>query len=277
MSYQKRAPYPNRRRARRLSGSFVLCCVLTCIAVICLVCMQQALSAEDAPNAGSADRQARQAASGGIPSQSIDVSTPGQDNAATSSGPQKDKNAWNLCLVNESHPLSGDLSIQRKALTNGLEVDARIYDALNQMLRDGSAQGLRFVVCSAYRSHQKQTNLFTQQLQACKRPGVTEAAAYAQAKKSVAPPGTSEHQSGLAVDIVAQAYQMLDEGQAETPEFKWLQANCYKYGFVLRYPPEKSSITGIIYEPWHFRYVGKDHAQQIMQQGLTLEEYLGEA
>ena len=83
--------------------------------------------------------------------------------------------------------------------------------------------------------------------------GVPEEQVEAEAARWVAPPGTSEHQTGLAVDIVAASYQILDEAQADTAEQRWLMEHCWEYGFVLRYPSEKSNITGIGYEPWHYR------------------------
>ena len=93
----------------------------------------------------------------------------------------------------------------------------------------------------------------------------------------MAPPGTSEHQTGLALDIVAASYQLLDEGQEDTAEQQWLMANSWKYGFILRYPSEKSDITGIGYEPWHYRYVGRAAAAEIYHSGVCLEEFLGRA
>ena len=90
----------------------------------------------------------------------------------------------------------------------------------------------------------------------------------------VARPGTSEHELGLAVDIVDAGYQQLDEGQASTPVQQWLMAHCWEYGFILRYPDGKSDLTGIIYEPWHYRYVGVETAQALRESGQCLEEYL---
>ena len=90
----------------------------------------------------------------------------------------------------------------------------------------------------------------------------------------IAPPGTSEHQTGLAADIVSLDYQMLDEEQENTPEQKWLMENSYKYGFILRYPRDKTEITKIGYEPWHYRYVGVEAAKEIFENLLCLEEYL---
>ena len=97
--------------------------------------------------------------------------------------------------------------------------------------------------------------------------------AYNETLKSVQLPGHSEHATGLAIDIVSATHSDLDESQAETEESKWLAEHCAEYGFILRYPPEKYEITGIIYEPWHYRYVGTEIAQEIMSEGITLEEY----
>lgn len=104
--------------------------------------------------------------------------------------------------------------------------------------------------------------------------GLSRSQAEIEAAKVVAYPGTSEHNLGLAVDIVSLGYQLLDNKQATTAEVRWLVENCADYGFILRYPQGKESITGIIYEPWHFRYVGVTAAQEIMDSGMCLEEYL---
>ena len=90
----------------------------------------------------------------------------------------------------------------------------------------------------------------------------------------VAVPGTSEHNSGLAIDIITPSYQVLDEGFAETKAFRWLDANASKFGFILRFPKDKQDITKIIYEPWHYRYVGIETAPIIKASGLCLEEFL---
>ena len=95
------------------------------------------------------------------------------------------------------------------------------------------------------------------------------------AKKWVAVPGTSEHQLGLAVDIIDSNYGYLDDYQASMPTQKWLMEHCWEYGFILRYPEGTTEITGIIYEPWHYRYVGVEVAMEMKQLGVTLEEYLG--
>ena len=104
--------------------------------------------------------------------------------------------------------------------------------------------------------------------------GYSNAEAYAATKRLRNVPGTSEHQTGLTVDIISQSYWQLDEGYAETYEAKWLKEHAAEYGFILRYPKDKTAITGTSFEPWHYRYVGVEDAQKIMAQGLCLEEYL---
>ena len=98
--------------------------------------------------------------------------------------------------------------------------------------------------------------------------------AYNEATRQVMPPGYSEHETGLALDIVAADYQLLDDAQENTEENRWLRENCWKYGFILRYPKDKEDITQIDYESWHFRYVGTEAAEYIMKNNITLEEYI---
>ena len=181
---------------------------------------------------------------------------------------------WNLLLVNPWHKLPEDFSVQRATLSNGLQVDARIYDALNEMLADCRKAGLAPIVCSAYRTQETQTRLYRNKVSRLLAAGYSQEAAEEEAARWVAPPGTSEHETGLALDIVSLHYQLLDEAQAQTPEQKWLMENCWKYGFVLRYPADKEDITGIGYEPWHYRYVGKEAAADMHETGQCLEEYL---
>ena len=148
------------------------------------------------------------------------------------------------------------------------------YPALQSMMDDARAAGLQPLICSSLRSRADQEQLFEQEVQNWLARGYTRENAEAQAAMWVARPGTSEHQTGLAVDIVDMSYQILDEGQENTPVQKWLMAHCAEYGFILRYPTNKSSLTGVGYEPWHYRYVGVEAAREIMGRGLCLEEYL---
>ncbi|NMB13618.1 MAG: M15 family metallopeptidase, partial [Firmicutes bacterium] len=157
---------------------------------------------------------------------------------------------------------------------NGLQFDRRAIEQLNSMLSDARAQGLSPVVCSAYRSLEYQQKLFDNQVNKQMSKGLSREQADIEARKVVAYPGTSEHNLGLAVDIVSLSYQHLDEAQANTAEVKWLIEHCSEYGFILRYPKDKIDITGVFYEPWHFRYVGIDAAKAITENGQCLEEYL---
>ena len=184
---------------------------------------------------------------------------------------------WQLLLVNPWNELPEDYEVELATLANGLQVDARIYDDLSAMLTACWDAGLSPIVCSAYRTEATQTRLYSNKVARVRASGVPEAQVEAEAAKCVAPPGTSEHQTGLALDIVAASYQILDEQQEDTAEQQWLMENSWKYGFILRYPAEKSDITGIGYEPWHYRYVGREAAAEIHRTGVCLEEYLGKA
>ena len=155
-------------------------------------------------------------------------------------------------------------------------MDSRIADAARKMLKDAKKAGMQIVICSAYRSVERQEQVFNDSLKDRLNQGMSYWDAFADNRLSVAEPGTSEHALGLALDLISNQYTELDKGQEDTKEAKWLKENCHKYGFILRYPSEKTDITGIIYEPWHYRYVGVEHATKIMESGLTLEEYLEE-
>ncbi|MCI9299881.1 MAG: M15 family metallopeptidase [Oscillibacter sp.] len=187
------------------------------------------------------------------------------------------KDGWNLILVNGDHPLPQDFQVPEfTQLINGHAIDKRAYPALQRMMDDCRAEGLEPTICSSYRSWEKQEELFQRKVQSCLPQAGSLEEAEEQAAVWVARPGTSEHQAGLAVDIVDKSYQLLDEGQEKTAVQQWLMEHCAEYGFILRYPTEKSALTGVGYEPWHYRYVGEEAAGEIMRQGLCLEEYLGE-
>lgn len=181
-----------------------------------------------------------------------------------------------LTLVNQDHPVPSQWEVNLIQLKNGQCIDKRAYPDLQAMMDDARSAGLSPLICSSYRTHEKQQELYDQQIQKFRSQGYSQSDAQQQASKWVAVPGTSEHELGLSVDIVAMDHQILDETQEQTAEQQWLMKNCWKYGFILRYPTQKSSITGIEYEPWHYRYVGKEAAKKIMEQQICLEEYLNQ-
>lgn len=186
-----------------------------------------------------------------------------------------DDDRWCLALVNEKHPLDTSyVPANLTEISGGKQIDSRMADSLNKMLDDAKKAGLSMYVTSGYRSYEKQRDVFNTTMQDWINQGYTPLNAYDETKKSVAIPGTSEHATGLAVDIISTKYGELDEKQGDTEEQKWLMEHCSEYGFVLRFPQDKSDITGIIYEPWHYRYVGVDAAKEMTEKGLTLEEYV---
>lgn len=188
--------------------------------------------------------------------------------------PARESNFPLTLLVNYWNPLPDDLSPALVNIGDGRQVDARCADDLDAMLDACRKAGHDPVICSAYRSHSYQTGLYENKVKRLRNEGMSEDDARKEAMTVVAYPGTSEHQTGLALDIVDASYQELDEEQENTDVQKWLMKNSYRYGFILRYPTGKSRITGIIYEPWHYRYVGRDVAREVYESGLCFEEYL---
>lgn len=176
---------------------------------------------------------------------------------------------WELILVNKQNAAPSEASFESLQLSNGEVIDARIYPALQKMFDDARAQGVYPLVKSGYRSFETQQNIFTQEVSLYTQQGYSSNEAMELAQNRVALPGHSEHQLGIAVDINADK-----EISSNDIVFQWLSENSYKYGFILRYPASKTEITGVGYEPWHFRYVGNEAAQEIYSSGLCLEEYL---
>lgn len=187
----------------------------------------------------------------------------------------KSTDAEELLLVNKDNRLPEDYEVELKTLPDGVNRAAQeAYQPLCDMLKAGRKEGLNFEICSSYRDVKRQEELFDEDMRVLMNSGYSCREAYEEVAKETMPPGCSEHSTGLAFDIVALDYQMLDAGQARTAENKWLQEHCAEYGFILRYPEGKEDITGISYESWHFRYVGQEVAEYIMEEGITLEEYL---
>lgn len=175
-----------------------------------------------------------------------------------------DKTQWNLILVNKWNLLPENHNPSLTQLKNGHAIDERAYPDLQNMMDDCRAAGLNPLICSSYRTMDKQKKLYKNKVDEYLAQGYSQKDAEAAAGELVAVLGTSEHQLGLALDIVDVANQVLDERQENTEVQKWLMKNSWKYGFILRYPTDKSDITGISYEPWHYRYVGKEAAKEII-------------
>lgn len=181
---------------------------------------------------------------------------------------------WNLILVNKNNIIPENYEFEKSIIEEKWYIDIRIKQALEKMLSDARNQGLDPVICSAYRSTGYQTNLYNKKVDEYRAKGYSQKDAEGQASYWVTNPGTSEHEIGLALDIVEGSYQTLDEKQENTALQKWLMEHCYEYGFILRYPTDKKDITKINYEPWHYRYVGEKDAMFMKEKDFCLEEYI---
>ena len=258
-SMQNRFPGKETRRAQPVDGRapllLLLCAALAAVSLFAFLSQRN-------PGRGAGD--------GGAQGQPA----PPADEGAAADAASGEADGL-LLLVNPWTPLPEDfVPGELVPVQNDQAVDARAYPDLQDMLGDMSQAGLSPLICSSYRSQERQQELYDNKVQRVMAEGVSREAAQAEAARWVARPGTSEHQTGLAVDIVSLSNQMLDETQESTPEFQWLAENSWKYGFILRYPNDKSEKTGIAYEPWHFRFVGKEAAEEMHDLGLCLEEYL---
>lgn len=184
------------------------------------------------------------------------------------------KNKKDLVLVNREHGLSEDYDVSLRTICSGrLQASDRLYASLVDMLAAASEEGHHYWIASAWRSREKQQKLVDEDVQAAMRRGMSYKRALRETYKETMPAGHSEHETGLALDILCAGNTTMDQSQKSEPANIWLRKNSWRYGFILRYPEDKESITGISYEPWHFRYVGKKAAVYMHKHDLTLEEF----
>lgn len=180
-----------------------------------------------------------------------------------------------ILLVNPWNLAPEDYTVKTITYTYNRSVAEICYQPLCDMIKDCKAATKGgIVVRSAFRTHTDQVYLYNNKVQYFINQGLSKDDAKREAGKIIAVPGTSEHELGLAVDLADASYNKLDEQQENTPVQKWLMEHCWEYGFILRYPNGKTEATGIIYEPWHYRYVGIELAMELRDSGLCLEEYL---
>lgn len=211
-------------------------------------------------------------------SQNTSVSS--SENSSTTSVIDKSElDKWYMKLVNPDNSVTTDFidSVQLAEIsasyTSGSQsskyLDSRIVDAFEDMCRAAEKDNIKLWAVSAYRTYSYQQGLYNRRVERCQNEGLSLEAAKKKAATIVALPGTSEHHLGLAVDIIS-----VEESFENTKEFKWLSENAADFGFILRYPKDKQSITKIIYEPWHYRYVGVEHAKMMNELGMCFEEYV---
>ncbi len=180
-------------------------------------------------------------------------------------------NPWAFYIVSRDYPLPEDFIVYPKKIQGDYEMDYRAANYYLDMAEAAKEDGIELTVVSAKRSKEYQQQLFDREVESFIAKGMNDEEAFEAAREWVALPGESEHNSGLAVDL-----NNLDENFEESDAFKWLSEHAHEYGFILRYPKDKVEITGVGYEPWHYRFVGVYHATQIKEKGLTLEEYYDE-
>ena len=190
----------------------------------------------------------------------------GLDNDFYTNAKESPKQNTNYVLVNKYNYLlekyiPNNLIKLDEYAKNNLYLNQEAYNAFKKMALDAKINGLSIRIISAYRDYNYQNNLYNNYLKNDPQ----------NADKYSAKPGHSEHQTGLAIDIdnMSNIYDKFEN----TKEFLWVKDNCYKYGFILRYPKDKEHITGYIYEPWHYRYVGIEISSYIYENDLTYEEY----
>ena len=279
MARRRRKRQEQRKRALRRYYTFLACmALLLIIAVWGIVVFVKniIIDAGKEEGASSVPADSTVSAASASPAPSVPPEPEPDPNAPS------DPTLWSLLLTNVSHPLpegyAPELADVGSNSRNGTQyMDARVADAMAQMIAAAKADGIELVVRSAYRSTAEQTTLFNSMKQSYLDQGMSEEQALAETKKWRNMPGTSEHETGLSADIVGAADLNADlvPGLSERDWAVWLKEHAADYGFILRYPSDKTDITGTSFEPWHYRYVGVEDAKKIMAQGISLEEYLG--
>lgn len=195
----------------------------------------------------------------------------------TESSKLYDFSDWNkkcpmeMKVINKDNPIPENMNVKTK-VCRGKEINSVAYEDLNSMISDAKKDGILLWISSGYRDINLQTKLFNRRTEREKSKDIiSNEEAAKRAAKVVAKPGTSEHNTGLAVD-----FNGVEDNFYKTKEYKWLMDNAHKYGFIERYQKKWKDCTGIIYEPWHFRYVGREHAPKIKESGLCLEKYVAD-
>lgn len=242
-----------KKRKKKKTGKLITAIIILLIAAAAAAAFLMHMIAEDA-RAEEEERAAEEAAQ-----QEAEEAANEQERLDKIAG---EKDQWYLILVNEWNAIPDDFEVETAEAEDGYYVDSRILEPLQQMLADCREAGYSPRIISSFRTRETQQYLYD----------------HTANKADTAIPGHSEHECGLAADIIdagslGWADPLIDE-QEDMPAQIWLMEHCHEYGFILRYPKDKQEKTGIIYEPWHYRYVGKEHAAAIMSNGICLEEYL---
>ena len=288
-----------RKLAKQRGYMFIVCCIAVLIAVIslfawlCTAVITSVMNSNDNNDTSSATSQVSSStsekddtvsetssASSAKPSESQGSTSSKQEPQSVQRGNYNlDANFTNLMLVNGDNPLPENYdyganltTIDNKYRQPGYDlnqINKDVYPYMQAMCEAAWEDGVQLKVCSPYRSYSIQQTLFDRQVQKWINNGLSPEEADKKAATIVARPGTSEHHTGLAIDFVK-----ANDSFEQHPAYAWLQEHADEYGFIMRYPKSKESITGVIYESWHYRFVGINEAKKIKDSGLCLEEYL---
>jgi len=261
----------------------ILACILGSYRLVSAVMdrMDASKHADSTETAGSSTVQSGEgdvnaSVAGGNPSSNLIKTSAVADSAKNEPDTSKYNvsDNWSLILINVDHPYPEGYLPNVTTVDNGQQTDVRCASELTQMLADCRSAGYDPLVISGYRNHDEQILDFNSMTQMYVSAGYSEEDARAKTAESVAIPGTSEHEAALSVDIGSEHNTAVDSSQDNEAVQEWLHNNCWKYGYVLRYPEGKEDVTKIIYESWHYRYVGVTAAKVMYDENLCLEEYL---
>lgn len=257
------------RLRSRIQATGILVVVIAIIVGICAVGShirtekkerQAALEAQIAAEQAAAEEAARAAAEAAA--------------AEAAKPPEVDLDAWYMTLVNIDHLLDEEFEPELTEIENEQSFDSRAAAHLQSLIQSARDAGYTVYFCSGYRDYYTQSGIYWTHVDEFVAAGMGEEEAHATTRLQVNYPGASEHQLGLAADILEYKDQPMESYIGGSGLMLWLEENCADYGFVIRYPADKTHITGISYEPWHLRYVGPEVAAYMMERGLCLEEFL---
>lgn len=291
---QKRRIERERRRKKRfkITSAIILLLIIIAIVVCAILLSNPQKSDSDNTTTTNNTTQATETSTVAIQDTTADETTVTTEQTTATEAPTQPVNAepqeskpysdgvsvnfnkaetskWYMKLANPwTTPLPKDYAPSLSTV-QGYSVHSKIVKPLNAMISAAADDGINLYIVSGYRSYQRQETNFNNRVQQYINQGMTKAEAEKKTATIIAVPGTSEHHLGLALD-----FNSLDQNFANTKEGKWLAKNAYKYGFILRYEKDTTDITGIIYEPWHYRYVTVEHAKKIQEMDVTFEEYI---
>ncbi len=286
-------------KARESNAMKFLCVVLACITLfVSVVCVAVHLKNNSLrkdlvvaeSNTNAADKGADSVGATQKPGAvtPVDTSSPSETTVETTLAPQKaetpgtidnptiitiDEENWHLTLVNSGYRIPDTYTPDLVYVCgSGERLDRKVAEHYEEMYNAALKDGVTLTPCSGYRSYETQERNYNRKIEFYEGQGYSHEEAKVKAATIIMPPGSSEHNLGYAMDIVC-----VDNWFEDTAEFEWLQEHAADYGFIMRYPEDKQDITKVIYEPWHWRYVGVETAKELKASGLVLEEYLGVA